>query len=254
MVDTMSSYTVQKLAILAGVSVRTLHHYDEIGLLKPARVERNGYRFYTEPELLKLQQILFFRELDFPLSDIQRILSNPKFDMTKALEEQKSEIEKKKKRLTSLMMTIDKTIKKIKKEITMQDEELYNSFKEHEAKYEDEVKEKWGNTDAYKQSKERMAKMSKDDIINLKKGADIFMQEVVANMKFGPTSPEFQKLVDSSYNNLRTFYEPNLEMFRGLANMYVDDPRFTAYYEKYAPGLAVFMRDAMLFYCDQRSK
>ncbi len=246
------SYTVQQLSNISGVTVRTLHHYDEIGLLLPSRRKGNGYRFYEEKDLLKLQQIMFFKELDFPLPDIKKIINDPKFDQEKALREHKNLIELKQKRLKGLVMTIDKTIKKLKKETTMQDEELYKEFKEHEEKYKDEVKERWGNTDAYKQSNERMAKMSKEDKIALKKNADIWMKNFVENMKYGPTSPEVQKLIDEHYNSLRTFYEPNLELYRGLANMYVDDARFTGFYEKYAKGLAEFMKEAMLYYCDNR--
>lgn len=243
------SYTVQKLAIISGVTVRTLHHYDEIGLLKPARVKNNGYRFYEEPELLRLQQILFFRELDFPLLDIKKILDNPKFDMTKALEEHREMLEQKKKRIDALTKTIDKTIRKIKKQTLMNDEELYKSFIDHEEKYKDEVKERWGSTLAYKQSQERYAKLSKDQKIQMKKDADFWMKKMVENMKYGIESEEVQNMIAEHYNSLRTFYEPNLELYEGLANMYVDDPRFTAYYEKYAGGLAKFMRDAMLLYC-----
>jgi DNA-binding transcriptional MerR regulator len=240
---------VQKLANISGVTVRTLHHYDEIGLLKPARVKNNGYRFYDEHELLKLQQILFFRELDFPLLDIKKILDNPKFDMTKALEEHREMLEQKKKKIDALTKTIDKTIKRIRKETTMNDEELYKSFIAHDEKYKDEVKERWGDTEAYKQSRERYSRLTKEQIIQMKKDADVWMKKFIQNMKYGVESEEIQTMIGQHYESLRTFYEPNLELYEGLANMYVDDPRFTAYYEKYEIGLAKFMRDAMLLYC-----
>ncbi len=254
------SYTVQKLANISGVTVRTLHYYDEVGLLEPSRVKNNGYRFYEEKELLKLQQIMFFRELDFPIVEIKKIMDDPKFDTTAALRDHKKLIEIKKIRLEKLVQTIDKTIKRIqplqassgrmtKKETTMKDEELYQSFKEHDKKYAKEAKERWGNTEAYKQSQEKVKKMSKEDMFTMKKNGDELMKEIVANMNKGPESRDVQKLIDRHYNNLRTFYEPNIEMYRGLAQMYVDDPRFTAYFEKYAKGLAVFMRDAMYVYC-----
>src|SRR4051812_35258781 len=120
------TYTVQQLANLAGVSVRALHYYDEVGLLKPARVKNNGYRFYEDKELLKLQQIMFFRELDFPIPEIKRITDSTSFDMEKALNDHKKLIKIKKDRLTSLMLTIDKTIKKINKKTIMEDKELYD--------------------------------------------------------------------------------------------------------------------------------
>lgn len=247
------SYTVQQLADIAGISVRTLHYYDEVGILKPTQVKRNGYRFYEEAELLKLQQIMFWKELDFPLLEIKRIMSESGFNMTKALEAQRDMIEQRKKRLGNLTKTIDKTIKKINKQIIMEDKEIFESFKAHEKKYAAEVKERWGNTEAYKQSKERMAKMSKDDIVKMKKDADRWMKNFIEHMKYGPESDIVQKLIADHYNALRTFYEPNLELYRGLADMYVTDPRFEAYYEKYSPGLALFMQKAMFKYCDDNA-
>lgn len=247
------SYTVQQLADLSGVTVRTLHHYDEIGLLNPSRRKNNGYRFYEEKELLRLQQIMFFRELDFPLPEIRKILENPKFDATKALEDHKHLIEEKRKRLAGLVKTIDSTIKKIKKEITMNDEELYKSFKEHDEKYADEAKARWGNTEAYKQSKERVAKMSKEDMIAIKKASDELMKEIALNMDKGPSSVEIQKLIGKHYDGLRAFYEPNLTMYKGLGDMYVADPRLTQTFEKYAKGLAVFMRDAIHIYAENNA-
>ncbi len=120
--------------------------------------------------------------------------------------------------------------------------------------YAAEAKQRWGNTEAYKQSQERVKKMTKADFARIAKEGDELMKEIVANKDKGTASEEIQKLIDKHYNNLRHFYEPNLEMYRGLANMYVDDARFTAYYEKYSPGLAVFMHAAMIVYCDARKK
>ncbi len=246
------SYTVQQLSNISGVTVRTLHHYDEIGLLLPSRRKENGYRFYEEKDLLKLQQIMFFKELDFPLTEIKKIIENPKFEEMKALVEHKNLIELKQKRLKGLVLTIDKTIKKLKKEKNMKDEELYKAFKEHDKKYAEEAKARWGNTDAYKESAKRVAKMTKEDIAKIQKAGDDLMKEIVENMSNGPTSPQVQKLIERHYEGLRNFYEPNLEVYRGLANMYVEDPRFSAFYEKYAKGLAQFMKTAMLYYCDNR--
>ncbi len=249
------AYTIHKLATLAGVSVRTLHYYDEIGLLKPSRIRHNGYREYGEAELLKLQQILFFRELDFSLDDIKRTLSSQYFDMRSALLDHRKLIELKKKRLNGLITTIDKTLKKLNHETSMHDDELYDAFKDEEQKqYAAEVKERWGRTEAYRQSQERLKKMTKADMAKLKKDADVFMKVVAETMPKGATSPEFQKLIDEHYNSLRTWYEPNLELYRGLAEMYIQDPRFTAYYEKYAEGLAKVMHDGMIAYCDAREQ
>jgi DNA-binding transcriptional MerR regulator len=244
------NYSVHQLANLASVSVRTLHYYDEIGLLKPVRL-KNGYRQYGEKELLRLQQILFFRELDFPLEEIQRIMNSRYFDMSIALQDQRKLLELKKKRVNGLIKTIDKTLVKINHEKHMDDEELYGSFTKDEMdRYADEAKKRWGHTDAYRQSQESTKNFSKDDWKNLKEGMDTLTKKLAATMDKGPRSPEFQDLIDEHYHSLRTFYEPNLEIYRGLANMYVDDSRFKAFYDKYAPGLAEMMREAMLVYCD----
>ncbi len=250
-------YTVQQLADLAGVSVRTLHYYDEIQLLTPERIQRNGYRYYEEKELLKLQQILFFRELDFPLEEIKRILSSPNFDMPEALRDQRRLIELKKNRLSRLTETIDKTIKKINDELMMQDEELYGSFtkKEMDA-YTEEARQKWGDSDAFKQSQIRVKQMGKAGLKKVLEASGKLTVEIAGAMKTGinPKSEEVQKLIAKHYDGLRAFYEPNLEIYRGLANMYVADERFKANYEKVAPGLAKFMHDAMLVYADAQEK
>lgn len=249
------TYTVQKLANLAGVSVRTLHYYDEVGLLKPTSVARNGYRQYGESELLRLQQILFFRELDFPLDDIKRIMSSPDFDIRRALLDHRAMIELKKKRLAGLIKTIDKTLTRLEKNEPMNEDalkEAYDTFGEETIKkYAEEVKQRWGHTDAYKQSMERYAKMTKDDLEKYKKDADVFMRAVAEVADQGPASPAMQEKIAQHFDALRTWYEPNFEMYRGLARMYVDDPRFTAYYEKYKPGLAKVFSEAMLRYADQ---
>jgi DNA-binding transcriptional MerR regulator len=245
------SYTVQQLATLAGVSVRTLHHYDQVGLLKPARVKNNGYRFYEEAELLRLQQILFFRELDFPLEDIKKIITSPSFNMEEALRDQRKLIGMKKDRLSLLVKTIDKTIKKINKQTNMEDQELYGNFsKEEMEKYNEEAKEKWGHTEAYKQSTERVKKMGKDGLNKVLKESGELTLEIAEAMKDGakPESDKTQKLIARHYAGLRAFYEPNPEMYRGLAEMYVADPRFKANYEKVAEGLAEYLRDGMLYY------
>lgn len=246
------SYSVQALAKLANTSVRTLHYYDEIGLLSPSRTLKNGYRQYEEPELLKLQQILFFRELDFPLADVKRILNSPYFDMAAALQDHRKLIELKKKRLTQLLHTIDETIKKLKSENTMLDEELYDSFKDEEMKeYAEEAKQRWGNTDAYKQSQAKVSKMTKAQMQKLKDDGVKHMQALAAAMDLPIESPEVQALIKQSHDGVNFFYECSTEMFRNLGKMYVTDPRFTANYDKYRPGLAVFVRDAINYYCDR---
>lgn len=246
------SYSVQALAKLANTSVRTLHYYDEIGLLSPSRTLKNGYRQYDEPELLRLQQILFFRELDFALSDIKRILNSPYFDMAAALQDHRKLIELKKKRLNKLLHTIDETVKKLNHKNTMPDEELYDSFKDEEMKeYAEEAKQKWGNTDAYKQSQAKVSKMTKAEMQKLKDDGKKHMQNLAKAMDLPIESPEVQALIKKSHADVNFFYDCSYEMFRNLGKMYQDDPRFTAYYEKFRPGLAAFVQKAIEYYCDQ---
>ncbi len=251
------NYTIKQLATLAGVSVRTLHHYDQVGLLKPQRLEQNGYRTYGEGELLLLQQILFFRELDFPLPEIKKIISAPNFNLAAALREHRHLITLKQKRLTKLLKTIDATINKLTNHQPMPDQDLYGNFtKEEMDKYSEEAKQRWGNTDAYKQSTERVKKMGKEGLNKALLDSSKITVDIADCMKNGdaPTSTKVQELIAQHYNWLRNFYEPNLDIYRGLATMYVQDERFKANYENIATGLAQYMQDAMFYFADQMER
>ena len=247
-------YTVNKLATLAGISVRTLHYYDEIGLLKPSVVANNGYRYYEDRELIRLQQILFFRELEFSLDDIKRMLNRPDFSVIDALKDQKKLMRLKQKRLDGLIYSIDKTIRTMTSKQKITDDELYDAFKDHDVKqYQDEVKERWGNTDAYKQSMKKVGKMTKKEMEQLKEDGKKHTAAIADAMDKGIASPEVQALIKKSHEGINFFYDCSLEMFRNLGKMYVDDPRFAANYEKVRSGLAIFMRDAIAYYCDQNT-
>ena len=244
-------YTINQLAQLSGVTVRTLHYYDEIGLLKPSSIQKNGYRSYEEKELLRLQQILFFRELDFPLADVKKILDRPDFEIIGALRRHKELIKLKRKKFDKLINTINKTIKHMTKQQKMKDEELYDAFKDPDVKqYQDEAKERWGNTEAYKQSMKKVGKMTKAEMEKLKKDGELFTQKLAAAMDKDIKSKEVRELIKQHYKGIQFFYDCPLEMYRNLGKMYVDDPRFTTYYDKHRKGLAVFMRDAIAYFCD----
>lgn len=247
----MKEYSIQQLATLAGVSVRTLHYYHEIGLLTPAHVKNNGYRYYGEKQLLLLQQILFFKELEFPLDEIKRIVKSPYFDMETALQEQKKMLLLKSKRVEKLIQTINKTLRSMKQNEKLQDEELYDAFKDDDVKqYQDEVKQRWGNTDAYKQSMARVGKMTKAQMDKLKEDGKKFTQKLADAMDKDIQSKEVQDLIAEHYKGIQFFYDCSLEMYRNLGKMYVDDVRFTAYYDKFRPGLAMFVRDAIEYFCE----
>lgn len=242
------NYSIKQLAQKANISVRTLHHYDDIGLLCPKKAE-NGYRVYDDQDALRLQQILFFKELDFELQEIISMLDNPAFDQVQALKDQKQLLVLKKKRLSKLITSITRTINTMSNNKTQNTEEMYNAFEDEDVKrYQSEVKLRWGNTDAYKQSQERMAKMTKAEVAQMKKDAEVFNKKLASLIDKGPDDKEVQEMIAQHYNGLRKFYEPTLEMYEGLAKMYVRDPRFAKYYNKYDPRMAQFMHDAMMKY------
>lgn len=248
-------YTVKQLAELSGITVRTLHHYDEIGLLKPAFVARNGYRYYEEAELVRLQQILFFRELSLPLEDIKRIMSQPDLDIVAILRDQRRLMQLKRSRLNGLIKAIERTITNMMNDKKTPDEELYDAFKDDDIRaYQDEAKERWGNTEAYKESMAKVHTMTKKEMEKLKEDGRAFTKRLAESMDKGIYDAEVQALIAKHHEGINFFYACGYDMYRGLGRMYVDDPRFTAYYDGFRPGLAVFMRDAIAHYCDEYEK
>ncbi len=250
------SYTINQLAKLANISVRTLHHYDQIGLLDSKRNSKNQYRVYEEDDLLKLQQILFFKELDFKLEDIKGIVENPNFDIASALKDHKHMLLSKRKRLDSLLKTIDKTINRVTKNKKMKDEELYDSFtKEEMEELAAEAKQRWGHTDAYKESEQKMRSMTKEGMDKIKAEGDMILKRGAELVDHDIESPEVQTLISEHYAHLSNFYTPNPTMYKGLAEMYISDTRFKSHFEKYHPKLPQFMHDAMIAWIkNQESK
>jgi len=250
MVQTME-YTINKLAKLAGVSVRTLHHYDQIGLLSPQRLVSNGYRVYGQEELLQLQQILFFRELGLSLSTIQEIMHNPTFDRQAALQQQATWIAEEHDRLGQLLQTITKTFRNKPMTYT----ELYEGLsKETLEEYEKEAKERWGNTDAYKQSQERWGSLSPEQQAQLLEDGKAAQRKMVELMSEGPESPAIQAMIDDQYRGINEqFYDCSLEMFLALAEMSVSDERYATYYRKFHPELPEFHLKAVQIYCEQHA-
>lgn len=249
-------YTVKKLAKIAGVSVRTLHYYDEIGLLKPSFIKENGYRYYEEKELLKLQQILFFKELEFSLEDIVRIITDPGFKTVEALADQKKFLELKKARIDGLLDTIDMTMNTLKggEKIMNNNNTTIADTQNQIDEYKREAKKRWGHTDAYKQSEDRTKHWTKDDYKRLTENGKKFTQELADTMDKGFDSAEFQALIGKHYEGIGTFYDCSLEMYRSIAEGYVSDTRFKAFYDKFRPGLAEFMQKAINYYCDHQQE
>ena len=236
---------IKEFADFAGVSVRTLHYYDEIGLLAPAFVDKStGYRYYDENSLLRMQEILFYRELDFSLKRIGQVLSSPDYDKNKALEEQKALLTLKKQRLERLIEAIDGAVK---------GENVMNAFDNSEfEKYKDEAREKWGKTDAYKQHQEKTKGYSKQKWNDLANGMDQIMAEFALCMKNGETadSAEAQHLVKMLQNHItQNYYHCTDPILAGLGQMYVADARFQENIDKHGDGTAEFIRDAIERYC-----
>lgn len=255
----MMKYSVKKLAELSGVSVRTLHFYDQIGLLKPSIRTEAKYRYYGEKELLRLQQILFYRELDIPLKDIGDILDDSDFDLIQALQSHKASLISRKNRITVLLETIDKTVENLKNGGTMlKPEELYEGLSKEKAKaYRDEAIEKYGS-EAVERSENYLRKMSKEDFTKL--GAESAeIREKLFSLRFeDPTSAKVQEQIARHYANIRMFWgttgtaDPQAEAYKGLGQLYVNDERFTIMEGKPQPEFALFMSKAMSYFSENK--
>ena len=236
---------IKEFADFTGVSVRTLHYYDEIGLLMPAFVDKTtGYRFYDEKSFLRMQEILFYRELDFSLKSIGEILSSPNYDKSKALTEQKHLLTLKKERLERLISAIDGAVK---------GENVMKAFDNSEfEKHKAEAKEKWGKTDAYKEYAERTKDYSKQKWNEIAEGMDHIMAEFALCMKKdeSPNSAKAQSLVKMLQSHItENYYLCTNEILAGLGQMYVADERFKNNIDKHADGTAAFICEAITVYC-----
>ena len=240
---------IKEFASLTGVSVRTLHYYDAIGLLKPSFVdEQNGYRFYNEESLKRMQEILFYRELDFSLKSIAQILSSKNYDRQAALQEQRKLLILKKNRLERLIAALADAEKG---EITMDafDNSEYETARKQ---YADEAKEKWGDTEAYRESVRKTADYSKEKWKTVNAAMDGILAEFAACMQSGakPADDAVQVLVKKWQTHItENYYVCTDEILRGLGEMYVCDGRFQQNIDKHGSGTAEFMTAAIRAYC-----
>jgi DNA-binding transcriptional MerR regulator len=245
-------YSVKQLARLAGVSVRTLHLYDEIGLLKPSDRTEAGYRFYEEKELFRLQQILFYKELDFALKDIGEILDDPEFDKVKALEGHRAALLARKNRLDSLLTTIEKTIQHIKKgDVMLSHEELYEGLPKEKAEgWRKEAREKWGN-DAVERSEMQLLTMTRENLAGLKTQFAENWKRLAALSQGDHTSAEVQDAVRLHYKQIRQFWgtndqtDPQWKAYKCLGEMYLQDDRYTMIDGQPNPAFAAFLCKAI---------
>ncbi|MBA3682197.1 MAG: MerR family transcriptional regulator [Bacteroidetes bacterium] len=249
----MDKISVNKLAKLAGVSVRTLHHYDQIGLLKPSVRSETNYRYYSEAELLRLQQILFYKELDLSLVQIAEILDDPTFDIMQALRSHKTELQKRKDRTEQLLLTIDKTIINLKSKTKKMDhEEMYKGFSKEQGKaYRKEASEKWGE-EIVAASEKKILEMDKAEWkALLQKGEDINV-ELVKLIGQSPKDKKVQALIKEHFEMTGKFFNVTIEIYRNLGTMYVEDLRFKANYDKHHPKLAEFLRDGIYAFVEEK--
>ena len=239
---------VGQMAELAGVTVRTLHHYDTLGLLTPGARSEAGYRLYQDADCERLQEILFYRELGFGLAEIHAILQDPGYDRAGALRHQRDLLVARKDRLQTMIGAVETALDGHEKGVTMSKEEMFEVFGDFDPKaYEAEVEERWSGP-AVEQSKRRTKTYGKDQWKKAMAEGEAITAELVERITAGdaPEDPATMDLAELHRKHIdRWFYECSYEMHVGLGNMYVADPRFAEYYEKYAPGLAVFLKSAI---------
>ncbi|TDF95061.1 MerR family transcriptional regulator [Paenibacillus piri] len=247
-------YTVQKLGRLAGISTRTLRYYDEIGILKPARVNSSGYRVYGQAEVDRLQQILFYRELGLRLDQISELVNSPSFNGTEALKQHREQLLDKRKQLDVLIANVEKTIAFNEGRITMSDKEKFEGFKQkliddNEAKYGQEIREKYGE-DAVNKSNAKVKNMTQEQYEEVTRLSEQLAETLAEAFKQGDPAGELAMQAAELHKRWLTYYwsEYNKEAHAGIVQMYVDDERFTAYYDKLQPGTAQFLRDAVHIY------
>ena len=240
---------INETAKLTGVTVRTLHYYDEIGLLKPNIITEAGYRLYDEENLETLQQILFFRELDFPLKEIKNIVTHPSFDRQEALNAHRELLLKKRRRLDGLITLIEQTMKG---ETSMSFKEFdMKEIEKTKEKYEQEVKERWGTTAAYAECSHKTASYGKDDWMKITEN----MQQIftrfaqLKNKQLAPDSPQAKEAVKAWQTHItQHFYPCTLEILKSLGTMYVEDTRFKESIDKVGEGTAEYMAKAIEAY------
>jgi len=240
---------VKEVSQLSGISVRTLHHYDEIGLLRPDTVTEAGYRIYSDHDMERLQQILFFRELGFSLKEIRRILDSPAFDRLEALELQRRMLEEKMAHTRRMIANIDHSIQHAKGEVTMTNEQRFEGIDFTNNPYEQEARERWGDA-AIDESKSKLAKRTNtpEQHAELQQEWDTRMSVLAEVRHEDPASPRAQEVIGEWYAFLDNFGTYSYEAFAGLGQMYVQDERFTKNIDKYGEGLAAFMCEAMGVY------
>jgi DNA-binding transcriptional MerR regulator len=243
-------YSIKELADLAGVTTRTLRYYDQVGLLPPTEIGNNGYRYYDRESLIRLQQILFYRELDLPLKEIGIILGEPDFAVLEALEDHQVAIQRKIVQYKKLLGTVQKTINSLKGVEKMSDHEYFEGF--DEKLYEKEARERWDGPQ-FEESQRNWSSFSKKKQAAIKiEGGEITQRMVTEDPDAKPDHPSVQQAVADYHRYINQyFYSCDTEHLRLLADMWVEDPRFKENYERIREGGAAFVREAVHIFSDR---
>jgi len=247
-------FTVKQLSKMAGITPRTLHYYDEIGLLEPSQVGANGYRYYGEEALLRLQQILLYRELDLPLEHIKEIVGRRDFDVLSALESHRQKLRQRIAHMERLIATVDDTISHLKGQKTMDTKQFFEGFSdEQQAEYEREAMQMY-DPETVKASSRKWKAYSAEEKQRIGEEGNAIYRDMLLAMPKGASSPEAQACVERWRRHIEYFWTPNDQQLLGLVNGYNDDPRFEANFDKIHPDLAAFMRSAVIIYVDRRKR
>jgi len=242
------SYSIGRVANLSSVTIRTLHHYDEIGLLSPGGRSDAGYRVYEDSDLERLQRILFYRELGFTLKEISTIIDDPDTDSMGHLRRQRGLLVARIERLSAMVDAIDYEMEAKTMDINLTPEERFEVFGDFRPEdHAEEAERRWGETDSYKESNRRVSKYTKEDWLDLKAEAEEVQNRLAAAFEAGlaPDSEEAMAAAEAHRKHIsRWFYECTYEIHRGLTDMYVSDERFRSNYDTQTPGLASYIRAA----------
>ena len=237
------TYQVKDVARIAGISVRTLHHYDEIGLLVPGTRSGAGYRLYNDDDLLRLQQILIGRELGLSLEEIRRSLDDPRFDRRNALLAQIDQLRMRARQTDAMIRAVEAALAVLEEgKATMDMKEIFDGF--DPSQYEDEARERWGNTDAYKESMKRTKRYTKDDWKKMQAEQAAIYGDAAAAMKAGGKPSDSASMDIAERHRLsidRWFYPCSHKMHVGLASLYETDSRFAENINRHGEGLTDFL-------------
>lgn len=239
--------TVGEVAELAGVTVRLLHHYDEIGVLSPSGRSEAGYRLYSYTDLERLQEILVWRALGFPLAEIKALLDDRSYDRGHALRRQRALVQSELGRLGAVARALDTALAALEDGTNVEETSMFKGF-DH-SRYEEEARDRWGNTEAYRESARRAARYTDSDWAEIRREAEANLRSFVALLETGEPADAAaaRQLAEQHRRHIsRWFYDCSPAFHRRLAEMYIADPRFEANYERQAPGLARYIHDAIV--------